>query len=162
RLSGSASSRPPAPWSASPPSSASTRICSRWAKSPPDRRPSRRATEWLTLRPPAVYGRQSGARRSRTNVEHLSLPDPRRAARVEVRGEERDQLHLGVRGWAREAAQPLREGQEAAVGRGHPDRLVAGPRSREPDDDGRSRGAHLGLADLGQAHREGAGARPPP
>ena len=73
----------------------------------------------------------------------------------------RDPLHLGVRGRPRQAARPLRQGQEAAVGRGRAHRLVGRPRPRQPHGAGRPDGADLRVGHLEPPHRAGEGAGPP-
>jgi len=52
---------------------------------------------------------------------------------VEGRRPDHHRVHLGIRGRQRGPAAALRQGQEAAVGRGGPARLVAGRRPEQPD-----------------------------
>ena len=66
------------------------------------------------------------------------------------------QVHLGLRRRPREADQSLRQGQEEAVGHQRAHRLVPRPGSGEPAPAPRRAGAHLRIADVGQAHRRRA------
>ncbi len=95
--------------------------------------------------------------------DHVPLSAARGADRLDTVRRDPDVLHLGVRGRAVQAAGALRQGQEAAVGRGHPHRLVAGPRPGESPRDRRPADPDLRLGALGQDDGQGEGppATPP-
>ena len=80
------------------------------------------------------------------------------AGRAGIRG----QLPLGIRRRARLPAEAVPQGQAPAVGLGHPHRLVAGPRPREPRRHARRDDRDLRLAGVEPARREGAHPDPAP
>ena len=96
------------------------------------------------------------------DVDELSLYPAGRADRVEIRRPYRRRLHLGIRRKPRRAAAALFQGQAAAMGCRRADRLVAGPRSREPDGDGRSGDPDPWLRHLEPHDRQGAPPGSPP
>src|SRR6202045_2084981 len=90
------------------------------------------------------------------DVDDLPLCAAGPTDRVEVRRQYRDLLHLGIRRAARGLAAALCQRQEAAMGCRRTDRLVARPRSREPDDARRPGRPHLRHGHLEPDEREGA------
>src|SRR5919106_4456431 len=111
--------------------------------------------------PPAR--RDSAARPWRLSDDHTAaLRHAGRSGRVDHPQPLRLAHALGVRGRPRLVAEPLREGQGAAVERQHADRLVARPRSREPPGAARRADLDLRLRHLEPAHPQGAGRPAPP